>query len=252
MADIIDFPSNPFTGQKYVSNDNMLYVFDGVAWITGEGYPNITTTPWKRLYDDIKIQIPGVLDAVQAQVTFSLFKDFCDKTNIWQEEVAVPVLPDVITYPFVLLGRGQPNRLMMMYDPAQGSRDKHWVQGNVQMTVPGILTISYSPSTAATWNAVIAKTPIDPTMTDKYPNMEPSAYWIVDKYREALTFGILGRLQKMPGKPYSNSKEAKDNTQYYISERSKARTDMIKANTFGGQRWAFPQGFATTTRKGWA
>jgi hypothetical protein len=187
-----------------------------------------------------------------SQVAYALFKDFCDKTNIWTEDVPVPVLPNVISYPFTLLEKGTPNRLMMMYDPAQANPDKHWVQGNVQMTVPGILTISYSPSMAATWRAIIAKTPLQATVSDKYPDLMPTSYWIVDKYREALTFGILGRLQKMPGKPYSNSKEAKDNTQYYISERSKARADMIKANTFGGQRWAFPQGFATTTRKGWA
>jgi hypothetical protein len=63
---------------------------------------------------------------------------------------------------------------------------------------------------------------------------------------------MMGRLQAMPGKPYSNDKQAGRNYQFYVSERSKARGDVIKANTFGGQRWIYPQGFATVRRGGWA
>lgn len=207
--------------------------------------------PWLHLYNDIKLQIPGVLDAVQAQTTFSLFKDFCDKTNLWTETVAIPVLPNITTYVFTVAEKGTPNRLIMLYDPAAGPVP-HWVQSNVAMMIPGTLVMYYSPSTATAWNAVVAKTPTDPVRSDMYPDMLESSYWIVDKYREALTYGILGRLQAMPGKPYSNPKAAATNNQYYISERGKARTDAIKANVFGGQRWQFPQSFATINRGGWA
>jgi hypothetical protein len=207
--------------------------------------------PWKRLYDDIKIQIPGVLDAVLQQVTFSLFKDFCDKTNIWWEDLPITVTPNANSFPFVVLQKGTPNRLLMVYDPAQNNPNRQWVQGNVQMLVPGVITISYPPSTAAEWRVVVAKTPLDPTNSENYPELPADWNWVVDKYREALTFGILARLQMMPGKPYTNAKAAKDNNQYYISERSKARTDAVKANTYGGQRWQYPQSFSTVSRKGW-
>ena len=207
--------------------------------------------PWGRLYEDIKIQIPGVLDAVQAQVTFSLFKDFCDKTNLWQEDVPIPVYPGIMTYPFLIPGKGAPNRLLLMYDPSYENNHRHWVQGNVQMSMPGVITIAYSPSEATTWHAIIAKAPVDPVSADRYPEIDTPYQWIIDKYRDALTYGILGRLQAMPGKPYSNSKAARDNTLYYNSERSKARVDGLHANVFGGQRWVFPQNFASVRRGGW-
>lgn len=207
------------------------------------------TNPWTRLYGDVKVHIPGVVDAVMAQVAFSLFKDFCDKTNLWTEVVPIPVDPDHKSYAFSV-NDGAPNRLLLVYDPAQEDPNRKWVQGNMQMQAPGVLTVSYPPSTATTWNAVVAKTPLDVT-DEGYPDIDEANYWIVDKYREALTYGILGRLQYMPGKPYSNDAAGKRNNQVYIAERSKARTDGIKANTFGGQRWMFPQGFATVTRKGW-
>lgn len=208
--------------------------------------------PWARLYEDVKIQIPGVLDAVQAQVTFSLFKDFCDKTNIWQEEVGIRVQPNVTRYPFSLGKFGTPNRLLLVYNPTQANPNKEWVQGNVQMAVPGVITISYPSSMEELWYAIIAKTPKDPTDGERYPRIDDCDSWIIDKYREALTTGIVGRLQNMPGKPYSNSKDAKAANQYYIAERGKARTDVLHANTYGGQRWMYPQAYATIRRGGWA
>jgi hypothetical protein len=209
------------------------------------------SSPWDRLYADIKIQIPGVTDAVMAQVVFSLFKDFCDKTNIWTEDVPIPVQPNVTSYSFTVANKGTPNRLLLLYDPAVQGPDKRWVSTNVQMMTPGVIEIGYSPSTATTWHAVVAKTPKEPTNAENYPDIGVDFVWVLDKYREALTFGILARLQMMPGKPYSNMQQARYNNQYYISERGKARTDAIKANVFGGQRWVYPQSFATVRRGGW-
>jgi hypothetical protein len=210
--------------------------------------------PWDRLYSDIKIQIPGVLDAVQAQVTFSLFKDFCDKTNIWWEDIPVPVVPDVLTYNFVPTppNKGAINRLLLLYDPTVNDPDKKWVQSGVSMLVPGTIVLAHAPSTAVTWHAIVAKTPLDPVDTQGYPDIDAEFKWVLDKYREALTYGILARLQMMPGKPYTNAQMSNFNNRNYVSERGKARTDALKANVFGGQRWQFPQGFATVRRGGWA
>ena len=207
--------------------------------------------PWPRLFADVKIDIPGVTNAVFQQVLFRTWKDFCDKTNIWLETVPFDVGPDTRTYPVPVSYKGTPNRLMLVYDPAMEHPDRKWVQGGITMTVPGYIDLTYPPSSAVTWAAVIAKTPIEPTDVNNYPDLEPSDRWIVDKYRECLYFGTLGRLQASPSKPYSNTGLAKYNLQNYRSELGKARTDAIKANMFGGQRWMFPQSFATSARKGW-
>lgn len=211
----------------------------------------IPAPPWARLFSDVKIDIPGVTNAVFQQVLFRVWKDFCDKTNIWVEAVPIDVAPPTLIYPFTLVGKGAPNRLMLLYDPASASPDRKWVQGAVNMQVAGIIELSYAPSSATTWMAVIAKTPFDPTDSENYPDLDPEDYWIVDKYREALYFGVLGRLQSSPSKPYTNPTLAQANIRQYTAERSKARGDVMKANTFGGQRWMYPQSFAVGGRKGW-
>ena len=207
--------------------------------------------PWPHLFADVKIDIPGVTDAVYKQILFRTFKDFCDKSNIWTEEVPFDVDPKNLLYPVPVSHRGAANRLLIVYDPASASPDKHWVQGGLTMQQPGWIALRYAPSSAVTWNAVYAKVPTDPTNTDKYPDMEPWDWWIVEKYRDCLYYGVLARLQSSPSKPYSNTGLAKFNLQNYRSEMGKARTDALKANVLGGQRWIFPQSFATTARKGW-
>jgi len=206
--------------------------------------------PWPRLFADVKIDIPGVTNAVFQQVLFRTWKDFCDQTNIWTEEIAVIVEPNRLLYPFQVT-KGTPNRLILVYDPKMAHPDKKWAQGGISMPAPGVLNLSYAPSTETPYNVVVAKTPLEPTDANNYPDMEPWDYWIVDKYREALYYGTLGRLQASPAKPYSNTGLASYNMKNYRTQVGKARTDAIKANVFGGQRWMFPQSFATVSRKGW-
>jgi len=213
--------------------------------------PTPTTPPWDHFYNDIKIAIPGVTDAVMQQVAYQVIKDFCDKTNIWTEEVPIPVEPNLYVYPFTVADKGTPNRLILLYDPQLPGPDPRWVASATMMQVPSTITIGYAPSEATTWNAVVAKTPVDPPDASHFPDLGAGGIWIVDKYRDGLTFGVLGRLMALPAKPFSNPQLAKMNYQNYIAERSKARGDVIKANVFGGQRWIFPQGWATVQRGGW-
>jgi len=211
--------------------------------------PTVPSPPWDDIYKEVKVAMPGLTDAVFQQASYQVWKDFTDKTNLWTEEVPINVTPNVLSYQFTCVN-GQPNRLLLLYDPAQQDPDRKWVQGNVGMQVPGIITISYSPSMATVWNAVVAKIPVVRS-SQNYPDIDTPSNWIVDKYRDGLVFGIMGRLQNLPAKTYSNPKLAMWNRQNYIAERSKARADGQKANVYGGQRWQYPQSFATTGRKGW-
>jgi len=211
----------------------------------------VAIPPWPRLYNDVKMVIPGLTDAVFKQMLYQVVNDFMDRTNIFTETVSISANPTTLVYPFTLAKFGMANRLMLLYDPSYPDPNPKWVQGGVQMNVPGVITLSYAPSTAVEWKAIIAKT-LDTVSSDGYPDLHPDDNWIIDKYGDGIQFGILGRLQSMPAKPYSNAKGAKDNWQIYVTERGKARTDMLKANVFGGQRWVFPQSFATVHRKGWA
>jgi hypothetical protein len=213
-----------------------------------------TIQPWKRLYGDVKTNLPAVTDAVFENFLWQVTEDFLEMTNIWTEEATINAQPDVNTYSFTVT-KGAPYRLLMLYDPKMAGPDKKWVQSNVEMNVPGTITIGYAPSEATTWKAIVAKTlaeregeqtGVPPT----YPDMGDGE-WIADKYRGVLTDGVMGLLLLSPAKPYTNVKMGGMRWQWYISGRSRARADALKANVYGGQRWTYPQSFATTNRKGW-
>lgn len=206
-------------------------------------------TVWSRIYDDVKMQIPGVSDAVFKQALYLTLADFFERTNIWIEEVPIAVNPSTLSYPFTLSNKGRVNRLMIMYDPAQVPPVR-WVMGGIEMRVPNIITFAYAPASGATWNAVIAKV-VGSVDTDGYPEMIAPDQWIISKYFDGIESGVLGKLQTMPAKPYTNLKLGAKNWQDYVAERGKARADAIKSNVYGAQRWQFPQNFATVSRKGW-
>lgn len=213
-----------------------------------------TVTPWQRLYNDVKISVPGLIDAVFKQELFRCVKDFFDKTNMWVEYVPFAVTPNVLNYSVPVVGKGAPNRLLMVIDPKVSTNPANlrWAQGGISMFIPGEIALSQSVSSATNWTAIYAKNVVDPSDVDGYPDIDASYFWVPDKYRDCLTYGTLSRIQKQPSKTYSNPKGAAENYLQYVSERSKARTDFLKANTFDGQRWSFPQGYAMTAhRKGW-
>ena len=207
--------------------------------------------PWTRIYNDVKMHIPGLTDAVFKQVLYSVMDDFLSNTNIWTEEVPIAIEPNTFTYPFTVSHKGDIKRLMLVYDPAVARPDRQWVQGGVQMTKPGVLETRYAPAAATTWNAVVAKVLGEPVDGAGYPDMEEADHWIVDQYGDGVVSGIIGRLMAMPAKPYTSASLAKSYWQDYIAERSKARGDVTKANVYGGQRWQYPQSFATVRRGGW-
>jgi len=212
----------------------------------------IPNPPYERIFNDVKIQVPGLTDAVFKQVMFALVNDFCDATNVWIEEFDINADPDHTRYTFTPVSGQMANRLMVLYDPALvPPNEKRWVMGSCGMDVPGIITIPYAPSSAVLWKAVVAMLNDDPVNSQGYPDVPSNQFWWLNKYRDAFVTGAMAGIYAMPAKTYSNPQLAAVYQRLYISKRSKARGDIIKANTFGGQRWQFPQGWSTVTRKGW-
>jgi hypothetical protein len=209
------------------------------------------SAPFDRVYNDIKISVPGAIDAVIQQELYRTASDFFDQTNAWTEDIPFNVTPNTLTYTVTPLGKGSINRLMLVYDPAMASPDKRWVQGSIEFIMPDTIQLHVSPSTGTTWHAIVAKQLDEPTSTENYPDIDTSFYWVISKYRDAFVYGTLGRLFMQPSKPYSNAQLARYNSQNYISERSQARGEILHSQVYNGQRWQFPQAYATTARKGW-
>ena len=212
-----------------------------------------------RIFADVRKDLPSVVDATLRQELFRVLDDFTQSTNIWQEHIAIQIVPNVTTYDLTTT-EGKPNRLMTVYEepapqvwpaPVRTEFPPNavlWPGGMAAMRIPGKLTLSRDLKTNAIWRAVVAKRTAEPLSADKYPVIDD---WIVDKYADTIGRGILARLLIEPQKPYSNPMLAQVNQRAYLSGRALARANDGHANIFNAQNWRFPQQFATT-RKGWA
>jgi hypothetical protein len=208
--------------------------------------------PWTYVYVRLKAEVPGATDAqIRAQV-WATALDFTQDTNLWQETVPLNIEPNVLEYPFTV-EHGYPNRLMLVYDPAVTGYKK-WADQSISMRIPGTVELTRTPSEAVLWNAVVAKQVSDPLLdsSGKSTDWPYIDSWIVDKNFDVFYYGALGFLYRQPAKTYSNPKSAVENGRIYASQKANARVNDQRMNTFDGQAWTFPQGWATVRRKGWA
>ena len=198
-----------------------------------------------RIFNDVRKDIPSVVDAVLKQELFRVLDDFTQTTNIWREEIPFDVTTDNLTYT-VTPTVGKPNRLLLVYN--QAAESKYWAAPGITMRVPGVIQL-WRPAQAGTWVAVIAKRTAEPVNSENGPDIDQ---WIVDKYADCLGRGILARLQFEPQKPYSNPMLAGVNQKAYIAGRSLARANDGHGNVINGQNWYYPQGWASVQRKAWS
>jgi len=211
----------------------------------------IPAAPWDRLFADIKSVIPGAIDAVIRQELWRAVEDFLYETNAWIEEIPVIILPDITAYVVTPTSNSSLERLMIVYDPQHPYGARNWVHSGISFSPPDTIHLAHSPSTETLWMAVFSKNIADPPDASGYPIFPASAEWIVDRYRDAFRYCTLAYLFMQPAKPYSNPKLAAVNSQEYVSLRARARTEINHANVYNGQRWSFPQDYATSSRKGW-
>lgn len=210
---------------------------------------------WQFIYNRVKTAIPNCPDAVIRQEIFAVMIDFTSRTNSWVEEVPIVVPADGHSVTFTVTG-GVPFRLMSVYDPLVEPVNKRWVSSGISMRIPGTLSIYQSAPEDRSWVAAVAKACSDEAMTGTPPDEVGTGYpvidpWIVEQNNDAIFYGALHYLHRMQAKPFTNEKAAAGYGAMYQAAKSEVFVNNMRTNVYGGQAWAFPQGFATTARKGW-
>jgi hypothetical protein len=72
---------------------------------------------------------------------------------------------------------------------------------------------------------------------------------VIEKYQDYVASGVLSRLTTQPGKPYSNQKLAVYHGRHFMEGVALAKKEARQGHVFGGQRWAFPQTFASHSQR---
>lgn len=203
------------------------------------------TAEIQRLLTDTMIACSGCPLAEAQSAFFGALRDFCYETNAWQQDFTVPIVASVRSYTLAPVPTGATViRALNLYDSADV--DKKPV-ANFKMTTPPTIELQLTPNAAHTWVATVALQPLDPVNGDGDPQGWP--VYLLQKYIDTLTHGAIGRLMTQASKPWTNDKLGLFRLRSYVQGRTKARTEVFKANTSNTQAWNYPQSFAPGGRQ---
>jgi len=191
-----------------------------------------------RILKDAQADLMGALPEQVQVAYFKTLREFCNFTNVWQEDIDIPLIVNDASYTFAPADGGQIIRVLLLYNSTD--QDQRPVPANYQMRVPGQLVLRIPPSQADTWVIRVSKNVVDPTDEDGNPEIPASAEWIIEQYQEGLTSGILSKMMAANGKPYSNPQLAALHGRYFLNAKMLARSESVKGRIVGQTNWAFP------------
>ena len=189
----------------------------------------------RRLMDNLRVRLPGALDATTQLELFSTLNEFFQSTNLWTEDIDFSVTAGSQDYLLTPTSVSVINRLMGVVNS-----DARPIGG--LMKTPGELYLVNVPNQDATYTAQVALTITDPVTRDGYPEFPD---WVLNKYGTDILDGVLGRMMAQPAKPYSNERLAIYHGRRFETAQSKAKVEAQHRNVYRGQSWRFPQTFAS-------
>jgi hypothetical protein len=190
-------------------------------------------TPFDRLMDTVRSNIPGAVDITIKQELFGVCQDFFRESNVWQENIPFTILPNTDTAE-VLPYAGKIERL-------------NWVNNadaipvrNATMPDPynGVILMPYAA--AGDYFAQLILNVSDPVSRDVFPIVPNS---IMERHWEVIMHGLLSRMMAQPKKTYSDINLAALYNSKFKGGTARARNDAKALYRQGAQAWRFPQTF---------
>jgi hypothetical protein len=187
---------------------------------------------------------------------WGVIKEFLQDTNAWIEHQKLLVTANVNCYNVTPRDGGQIIRLVGVVDGNRvpvnatmsnlGRLDIHQMINISSVDIP--LTDTSTASNHP-WHFCIVKNITFPQTKDQLP-IAPD--FVLRVYSGTIVDGVLGKMMMQQAKAYSNVTLGKYHLQRFRDGIGIARNDTWNQNVFGGQRWRFPQGFATNSQRTWA
>lgn len=210
------------------------------------------------IMNELRIGLPGASDDGIKQAMWGTIKEFLQDSNTWIEQQKLLVTAGINVYNITPRDGGQIIRLV-------GVQDGNLIPARATMQTLGVLHINQqitvtsidqpinpvAPSTTSStfpWRVCLVKNIQLPGTKDKLP-IAPQ--FVLQVYSETIKAGVLGRMMLQPGTSYTNLQLAKYHLARFRDGIGIARNDVWNQNVQGGQRWAFPQQFATCSQRGY-
>jgi len=195
-----------------------------------------------RIVNNAKVHLPGAIqDGIQYEL-YNVLDELLSASDIWTEDIPFETMPQVADYDIVPVTGRIVNLINCWYD---GSTIQ---TGSISavMPVPGWLQLALAPSEGKECWVKISLTVLDPVTRAGFPQCPT---WILERYHDAISSGLIYKLALQPNKPWSNSELGVLHGQRFRNQIGQAKVDYLHAHTRGAQRWRYPQQFMPTMRR---
>lgn len=189
-------------------------------------------TLYTRMMANARSRVPGALDDVMKHELFSALDEFFQKSEIWREEVEVPIVADEDEYEV------EPDATSASITRLYSLVDENDTSVPATMSEIGLLVLNTVPVAAATLTAKLILKPSEPLLVTGYPNCPE---WILERYWLPIVDGLLSRMMSMPMKPYTNAVLAAYHGRLFRNGIAQANADVRTGNLYNGQAWTFPR-----------
>lgn len=201
----------------------------------------------EMLMNNARVHLTGASDSGIKLELWNTISEFLKDSNSWIEHLRLPVTAGTQEYLVTPRKGGQVIRL-------EEVRDGNWFRINaampsiptltvyqpVQMTTPPVSESDTTLGGDKPWWLCIIKNIVLPQTKDELP-IAPD--FVLRRYNEAITSGVIGRMMMQPQKSYSNTTLAAFHLRKFRDGIVAARQEAWTQNLLGGQRWVFPQQF---------
>ena len=182
--------------------------------------------------------------ASQAELTIALYrtwKIFFNDSNSWIEWIPIMVVPNTLDYPI----RPITGRIIRL----QNVIDQNNVPQAAVMPQLDIVHLLYPMNQTQPMSAVVSKTVTNPFRDGRpFPPYVPDDFY--HKYGTGVLDGLVGRMMMERGQSYSDPQMGQARSLMFRNTVNLARTEAMRMNVLGGQAWAYPQQFRSTSQKG--
>lgn len=192
-------------------------------------------TPFDRLMDTIRPNLPGAIDTAIKQELFGVCQEFFRESNVWQESLDFTILANQDTAEIMPFA-GKLERLAWVINA-----DRTPVNGATLIDpYNGVIRIPYAQ--AGDYKAQVVLNVSDPVSRDVFPIVPQE---LLDRYWQVIMHGCLAHMMAQPKKPYTDINLAALYNSKFMGGRARARQEAKELFTLNSQAWSFPQTFNT-------
>jgi hypothetical protein len=223
--------------------------FFGVTGATGPTGLQQQPAHVKYLYDRARSELIGSSDAMVRNIMYDMFLEWFKDTTMWMEAIPGLLQPSTMLY-YIMTGNpqslGDPfpagiiDKLVSVIDP-------NTFPWNADMPAPPVLRIQYPPNQPQTVWVTVIKNVARPEPGD----LPDVPQWVCDRYSEYLLAGVMGKMMLQLNRPYSDAKEGTRRYQFFRQGVTMGKVATLRNNTWGTQKWSFPDFFRTKSQHGW-